>query len=128
MAELLYEEESYRILGACFEVYNEKGNGFLEPVYQECIEIELAFQKIPFAAHEQFELTYREVKLKQRFIPDFVCFGKIILELKAVERLIDAHYAQVINYLNATGLQLGLLVNFGAHPKLEWKRLINNNK
>ena len=125
---LIYREECYNIVGACFEVYNEKGCGFLEPVYQECLEIEFEFQRIPFHAQEQLKQFYRGRELKQRYIPDFVCFGQIIVEIKAVSKLTDEHRAQVINYLNATGYELGLLVNFGSFPKLEWERLVCTKK
>lgn len=124
MAELIYPEESYKIVGACFEVYNDKGGGFLEPVYQECMEIELGLQGIPWRAQSPLALSYKGHLLKQNYRPDFVCYDKIIVELKAVERLTDEHVSQVLNYLNATGFELGLLVNFGAHPKLEYKRIV----
>ena len=120
---MLYPDESYRIMGACFEVHNRKGCGFLEPVYQECLEIELEVQKIPFVAQPELRLTYREHVLKQTYKPDFICYESILLEIKAVEQLTDKHEAQVLNYLNATGLELGVLVNFGSHPKQEYKRL-----
>ncbi|MSU59298.1 MAG: GxxExxY protein [Pedosphaera sp.] len=122
--ELLYKDESYAIIGACFEVYKEKGNGFVEPVYQECLELELTAQKIPFTAQCALRLTYKGTELKQRYIPDFLCFDKIILEIKAVKQLTDEHRAQVLNYLKATGLRLGLLVNFGHYPKVEYERII----
>ncbi len=122
--ELLYKDESYAIIGACFEVYKEKGNGFVEPVYQECLELELAAQKIPFTAQGALRLTYKGTELKQRYIPDFLCYEKIILEIKAVKQLTDEHRAQVLNYLKATGLRLGLLVNFGHYPKVEYERII----
>ena len=122
--ELLYKDESYAIIGACFEVYKEKGNGFVEPVYQECLELELAAQKVPFTAQGALRLTYKGTELKQRYIPDFLCFDKIILEIKAVRQLTDEHRAQVLNYLKATGLRLGLLVNFGHYPKVEYERII----
>ena len=126
--DLILKDECYKIIGACFEVYNEKGCGFLESVYQECLEIEHDYQQIPFVPHEELRLFYRGKELKQKFIPDFICYGKIILEIKAVSQLTDDHRAQVINYLNATGLQLGLLVNFGGQPKLEWERLVLTDK
>ena len=113
MSELLYPEESYAIVGACFNVYNEIGCGFLESVYQECLEIELRAQGIPFVSHPNLTLTYREQQLVQTYQPDFVCYDKIVVELKAVDSLTDAHRAQVMNYLHGTGLRLGLLVNFG---------------
>lgn len=122
--ELLFKDESYAIIGSCFEVYKEKGNGFVEPVYQECLELELTAQKIPFTALGALKLTYKGAELKQRFIPDFLCHDKIILEIKAVKQLTDEHRAQVLNYLKATGLRLGLLVNFGHYPKVEYERII----
>lgn len=122
--ELLFKDESYAIIGACFEVYKEKGNGFVEPVYQECLELEFTTQKIPFSAQSALRLTYKGIELKQRYIPDFLCCEKIIVELKAVKQLTDEHRAQVLNYLKATGLRLGLLVNFGHYPKVEYERII----
>ena len=124
MAEILFKEESYKIVGACFEVYNEKGCGFVEPVYQECLEIELEMQSIAFQAQQQLQLSYKGRQLKQIYIPDFVCFGQIIVEIKAVSKLCDEHRAQVHNYLKATGFRLGLLINFGDHPKLEYERIV----
>ena len=115
MSEIIYKDESYRIMGACFEVYNEKGCGFTEPVYQECLEIELGMQAIPFEPQAHLPLAYKGHPLRQRFQPDFICFGKIIVEIKAVSALVDEHRAQVLNYLNATGYKLALLVNFGHH-------------
>ena len=122
--EIIYKEESYRIMAACFEVYKEKGPGFVEPVYQECLEIELALQEIPFVAQTELELAYKGRKLKQTYKPDFLCFEKIILEIKAVSKLLDEHRAQVHNYLKATGFKLGLLANFSHYPKLEWERIV----
>ncbi|HUI08469.1 MAG TPA: GxxExxY protein [Verrucomicrobiae bacterium] len=123
MTELLYPKESYAIVGACFEVYNEMGCGFLEAVYQECLEIELRTQGIPFAAQPTLALTYHGQQLRQTHQPDFVCYDRIVLELKVAECLADAHRAQVLNYLHATGLKLGLLVNFGHWPKLDYERI-----
>jgi len=120
---LIHPEESYKIMGACFEVYNEKGCGFLESVYHECLEIEFGLQGIPWRSQVALPLTYKGQTLKQNYRPDFECFGKIIVEVKAVEKPADEHVAQVLNYLNATGYQLGLLVNFGHYPKLESKRI-----
>ena len=124
MTEIICKEESYRIIGACFEVYNEKGNGFTEAIYQECLEIELGMQVIPYQAQEHLPLAYKERPLRQRFQPDFICYGRVILEIKAVSALTDEHRSQVLNYLNATGYRLGLLVNFGADGKLEWERIV----
>ncbi|MDD3275893.1 MAG: GxxExxY protein [Kiritimatiellales bacterium] len=122
--DILYKEESFAIIGACFNVYNDKGAGFLEPVYQECMGIELALQNIPAEPQKKLDLFYREQKLEHFYQPDFICFGKIIVELKAVEKITDAHRAQVLNYLNATGLKLGIIVNFGHYPDLEYERIV----
>jgi len=124
MSELIYKDESYRIVGACFEVYKEKDCGFLEAVYQECLEIELIAQGIPCQTLRPIALTYKARPLKKRYVADVVCYDKILVELKAVSALADEHRAQVINYLHATGCRLGLLVNFGHHPKLEWERIV----
>lgn len=125
MTDLIYKEEAYKIVGACMQVYKEKGCGFLEPVYQECLEIELGLQKIPFNPQNNFSLEYKGVPLSHSYTPDFICFNEIILEIKAVRQLADEHRAQILNYLNATGIELGLLVNFGHYPGLEWERIVN---
>lgn len=122
--ELLHGEETYRIRGACFEVYKEKGCGFLEAVYQECLELELGTQGISFVAQPELSLSYKGRTLKQTYKPDLICFGSVLVELKAVSQLADEHRAQVINYLHATGLRVGLLVNFGHHPKAEIERIV----
>jgi GxxExxY protein len=124
MNELIYRDESYRLMGACFEVYKEKGAGFLEAVFQECLELELADQGIPFTAHPRLGLTCKGRPLTQTYSPDFECYGKIILEIKAVSAVADEHRAQVHNYLRSTGHRLGLLVNFGHFPKLEYERIV----
>ena len=123
MTEIIYKKESYAIIGACFEVYNAKGCGFLEPVYHECVAIEFRHQGIPAISKLSLTLSYRGQTLLQTYQPDFICFEKIILELKTVSRLADEHRAQLLNYLHATDLQLGLLVNFGHYPKLEYERI-----
>lgn len=125
MAEVIYKDECYQIMGACFEVYKQMGAGFLEAVYQECLAIEFTEQHIPFAAQSPLELCYRGHLLQQMYVPDFVCYGKIIVELKAVKELANEHRAQVHNYLKATGFKLGLLINFGHSPKVEWERVVN---
>jgi len=124
MSELLYADESYKILEACFNVYNEMGCGFLEPVYQECVQIEFESQAIISDSQKALTLNYRNKRLNQTYKPDFICFDKIIVELKSVSHLTDEHRAQVLNYLNASKLRLGLLVNFGHYPKLEYERII----
>ena len=126
-AELIYKEESYAIIGACFEIYKNKGCGFHEPIYHECLEIEFEFQRIPFLSKPPQSLQYRGHTLVQIFNPDFICYDKIIAEIKAVSALIDEHRAQVLNYLSATGCKLGLLVNFGHYPRLEYERLLRRS-
>jgi GxxExxY protein len=128
MSEITYKEESYAIIGACFEVYNEKGCGFLEPVYQECLGIEFEYQRIPAIAKPSLILKYRGRMLTQTYQPDLVCFGKIIFELKAVSALANEHRAQLLNYLYASGFELGLLVNFGHYPKLEYERIVKTQQ
>jgi GxxExxY protein len=122
--EIIYKDEAYKVMGACFEVYKEKGSGFLELVYQECVEIEFALQGIPFSAQTLLPIEYKGRPLKQRYQPDFICFEKIILEVKAVSNLCTEHRAQLHNYLKATGHKLGLLVNFGHHPQVEYERIV----
>jgi len=124
MDELLYKDEVFAIVGAAIEVHKELGNGFLEPIYQESLEIELALRKIPFVAQERLHLFYKGVELKKQYIPDFVFFGKIIVEIKALDRLTNIEIAQLINYLKATKLRVGLLINFGSVRRLEWKRFV----
>ena len=123
MTELIFKTESYSIIGACFEVYKDKGCGFLEQVYQECLGIEFECQNIPFESQRNLDIFYRGRKLEQFYKPDFICFGKIIVEIKAVQVLAKEHQAQVMNYLKATGFELGLLVNFGHYPQLEYRRI-----
>ena len=122
--EILYQDESYKIVGACFEVYREKGCGFLESVYQECMEIEFRLQGILFMPQKPLALEYKGCPLRSKYEPDFICYDKIVLELKAVTELTDEHRAQVQNYLKATGLKLGLLVNFGHYPKAQVERIV----
>jgi GxxExxY protein len=126
MAELIYPDESYAIMGACFEVYKVQGCGFVEPVYQKCLELELRLRDIPAISKPRLEIQYKGTPLELSYEPDFVCFGKIILEIKAVSGLDDVFRAQVHNYLRASGFELGLLVNFGANPKLEYERIVRS--
>jgi GxxExxY protein len=123
-SDLLFKEESYQIVGACFEVYREKGCGFVEPVYQECLEIELRLQGISFIPQKLLALEYKGCPLRSKYEPDFICYNKIILEIKAAAELTDEHRAQVFNYLRATRLALGLLVNFGHYPKAQVERIV----
>jgi len=128
MSRLLFEDESYKIRGAVFQVYQELGCGFLEAVYQECLEREFEIAAIPFVPQEEVIVEYRGIPLIQKYRADFVCYNKIIVEVKAVKELDDIHTAQVINYLKATGFKLGLLVNFGSYPKAVIKRIVLEKK
>ena len=120
---LLFEEETFRIRGAVFDVSREMGTGFLEAVYQECRALEFGARQIPFIATPPLRLKYKGDALKQTYVPDFVCFDSVLVELKAVREIAPAHRAQVINYLRAAGLRLGLLINFGSAPKARVERL-----
>jgi GxxExxY protein len=121
---IVHKLESYEIMGACFEVCKEKGSGILESVYQECLELEFADRQVPFKAQPALVLNYKGRPLRSKYSPDFICFEKIVVELKAVSGLTDEHRAQVYNYLRATGIKLGLLVNFGHFPKLEYEWIV----
>ena len=121
--KLIYEEETYAIRGAIFEVYRILGDGYLEEVYQNALEEELKLRNVPFAAKQKLHIMYkgRDCGLYE---PDLTCFDKIIVELKAVENLHPKHSAQLMNYLRATGHKLGLLVNFCAYPKVDIRRIV----
>lgn len=122
--KVLFKEECFAIQGAVFEVYRELGPGFLEAVYQECMERELRARGIPFERQPALRLAYKNELLEQFYRPDLVCHGQIIVELKAVRALLPEHHAQVFHYLKATGFRLGLLVNFGCYPKAKVERII----
>lgn len=121
---ILYKDECYQIQGAVFEVYREMGCGFLEAVYQECLERELKLRNIPFLAQPTLKLEYKSEPLCQTYKPDLICFDSIIVELKAISATSTENQAQVLNYLKATGMRLGLLVNFGCYPKATVERLV----
>ena len=121
---ILYEEETNRIIGACMAVHSELGNGFLEAVYQDALAMEFMDQGIPFVKEASVPVFYKGRRLDREYFADFICYGKVIVELKCVSRLVNANKAQVINYLHGTGLKVGLLVNF-AEASLKWERLTN---
>lgn len=116
---MVYPEEGYAIRGAVYEVHRVLGSGFLEEVYQEALEREFALRGIPFEAQKVMKVQYKGENLRCTYKPDFVCWGKIIVELKAVETLLPEHKAQLLNYLHISGMKLGFLVNFAATPKAE---------
>lgn len=120
----IFREESFLIQGAIFEVYKEIGVGFLEAVYQECLIREFTFRKIPFVSQPEFEISYKGEKIPLTYRPDFVCYNKIIVELKAARDITDEFRAQIHNYLRISGFKLGLLVNFGNYPKVAIERIV----
>ena len=123
-SRLVYEEDTYAIIGAAMDVYYRLGCGFLEPVYQEALELELGLRKIPFTAQTRLPIRYKDYQLKKRYKADFVCFERIIVEIKAQTALVAVDGAQLLNYLKASEFRVGLLFNFGSSVTLEKKRLI----
>ena len=123
MADLLYRDETHRLIGLCMEVHRELGKGHDEVVYKDALVVELSRAGIPFEREKKYEITYKGVLLAHPYYADFAIWDKIVFEAKAIERLIDAHIKQVLNYLAASKLKVGLLVNFGG-DSLEWKRVI----
>ncbi len=126
MALLIYPKESYAIKGCLLNVYNGLGCGFLEAVYQEALELEFVSAGIPFKREVRLPIYYNGILLKKEYYADFVCYDKIILELKAVSELSAVHKSQVKNYLKASGYQLGIVANFG-NTSLETARVCNSN-
>ncbi|MCL2349364.1 MAG: GxxExxY protein [Planctomycetaceae bacterium] len=126
--ELIYEKESYVIRGAVYEVYKQIGCGFLESVYQDCLAREFRIQNVPFEPQKTLRLHYRDELIEPVFVADFVCFNKIIVEIKAISKIVPIHEAQVMNYLKMTDMQLGLLVNFGSYPRATVQRIVNSQK
>lgn len=124
MVELLLKDEVYQIVGAAMDVYYTLGRGFLEPVYQEALEIELGRRNIPFEAQKELKIEYKELKLKKEYVADFICYGQIIVEVKACQGLTAREEGQLINYMKATRMRVGVLINFCSQVRLEWKRYV----
>lgn len=124
MADLLYKDEVYAIVGAAMDVYNDLGPGFLENVYQEAMVIEVNARKIPSKPSQEIHIKYKGSEPKKFYNADLICYDKIVVELKAMDKLTLREEGQLINYLKATGLKVGVLINFGHYPSLEWKRLV----
>jgi len=122
--ELIYKDEAFRIVGAAMNVSNELGCGFLEAVYQEALTMEFVDCDIPFESQKRINISYKNRLLKKEYFADFLCYGRIIVEIKAIKKITEVEEAQLLNYLKATNLPLGLIINFGS-PKLEWKRYAN---
>jgi GxxExxY protein len=124
MKEIILKEEVYAIVGAAMDVYWQSGRGFLEPVYQEALGVEFRRRRIPFAAPEEIVIFYKGEALKKKYAADFICYGQIIIELKALEGLCGRDVGQLLNYMKATRLNVGLLINFGSPVRLEWHRYV----
>lgn len=124
MPELLLADEVYEVVGAAMEVYYQLGIGFLEAVYQEALEIELAQRHIPYESQKRLVMNYKGQQLQKEYVADLVCHGQIIVEIKAVDRLLNTEVAQLLNYLKVIGYHVGVLLNFGSRGKLEWKRYV----
>jgi GxxExxY protein len=122
--ELLFKEEVYAIIGAAIEVHRHLKGGFLQAIYQEAMEIELKSREIPHVPLAEIAVIYKEILLKKKYIADFVCYSKILVEIKAIEQLASREEAQLLNYLNCTGMKVGLLINFGDNGRLDWKRFV----
>lgn len=127
MVDLIYKDEVYAIIGAAMEVHRELGCGFLEAVYQEALELELQARKIPFVPQKELPITFKGSILKKTYLVDYVAYEKIIVEIKALDQLTTREEAQVINYLKASGVEVGVLINFGTES-LQWKRIIRTKK
>ncbi len=123
MVNLLYKDEVYAIVGAAMEVHRNMGCGFLEAVYQEAMEIEMTGKGIPFLAQKELPISYKGTPLKKVYVADIIAYNKIIVELKASNGLTTTDEAQILNYLKATGMRVGVLINFGKES-LEWKRKV----
>ena len=124
MPELILKEEVYQIVGAAMDVYYQLGRGFLEPVYQEAMEVELQRRGLPFESQCPLTIFYKGRPLTKLYVADLICFDQIIAELKACDRLTGTEEAQLLNYLKATKKHVGLLINFGSPVRLEWKRYV----
>ena len=128
MAELLFKDEVYAIIGAAMDVYNHLGPGFSEAIYQEALELESNARKMSNKPQQEIYIDYKGTKLRQFFKADFIYYDQIIVEIKAMDRLTSREESQLLNYLKATGAPLGLLINFGADKDLEWKRMVFTQK
>ena len=124
MTNIILKEESYNVIGACMNVHKELGCGFLEPIYQEALEYEFKLSNIPFEREKHLAVRYRDITLSKYYIADFICYDKIVLELKALSEINNDHKSQIINYLKMTNMQLGIIINFGK-DSLDYERVIN---
>jgi GxxExxY protein len=125
MVELIYKNEVYATIGAAMAVHTDLGAGFLEAVYQEAMEIELLERGIPYQAQAPISISYRNRLLKKKYQVDFICYEKVLVEIKSIRQLTENEEAQIFNYLRATKLKVGVLINFGSYGKLEWRRYVH---
>lgn len=123
-SEMILSAETYAVVGAAMEVYYKLGPGFLEPVYQQVLPIEFALRNIPFESQRRFNIEYKGTTIEKEYVADFVCFGQIIVEIKALNQLSTVDWSQVLNYLKVSRMRVGLLFNFGSVGRLEWKKLV----
>ena len=124
MTELLLKDEVFAIVGTAIEVHRELGPGFLEAIYQEAMKIESADRGLPFEPQKPLTIQYKDRQLAKTYVADLMYFGQIVVELKALERLSSREEAQILHYLKATGLRVGVLINFGSVGRLEWRRFV----
>jgi GxxExxY protein len=124
MNEFLFKDEVYTIVGAAIEAHRELGPGFLEAVYEEALHIELEARSVPHEFQKPLPIDYKGRTLSKQYVADLICYGGVIVEIKAISNLTGREEAQLLNYLKASGLKVGLLINFGSHGRLEWKRLV----
>jgi GxxExxY protein len=124
MPDLLYRDEVYAIVGAAMEVHAVLGNGFLEAVYHAALKVEFTARQIPFVSEMSLPVFYKGQRLNAEYRADLICYDKLIVELKALEKLAGKEEGQILNYLKATGLRVGVIINFGSRGKLEWRRLV----
>ena len=127
MVNLLYKDEVYGIIGAAMEVHKELGPGFLEAVYQEALQIEFDIQNIPYLSQPKIEIYYKNHKLKKYYVPDFLVFEHIVIEIKSIKMITRIEEAQIINSIKSCKKELGLLINFG-ELSMNWKRYIYTDK
>ena len=123
-SKMIFEDELYAIIAAATEVYYKLGSGFLEPVYQEALAYEFDLRGVPFEAQKKLPIMYKDHQLKKGYFADFLCYGQIIVEIKAISSLSTIDWSQIMNYLKASGLRVGLLFNFGSQGRLETKRIV----
>lgn len=126
MTETNYTEEVLAIIKVATEVHRELGSGFLEAAYQEAMEIEADFMDVPFVPQQNLQVQYKQHRLKKKYVADMICFDKIVVEFKVLDKLTDKEESQMIHYLKTSGYKVGVLINFGSHPELEWKQFVDH--